>query len=112
MDWLHRRAQILHIDVVQSSPLGAEAPIEHVIFMAGVASFVGGYSVVLKVSRGDIVRIVDLQASTVGLHDVAGEAERRLFGSFHLRRGADETAEYWQGEEANEGEDFPVAVRG
>ncbi len=83
-DWIHRPAQISHIDMLQATPLGADSPVKHEIFTTGIARFLGRNVVVLEVSRRDTVRIVHMEAPSVWLHVVARETESRVLRALHL----------------------------
>jgi hypothetical protein len=79
-------AEILHPDVMQATPFCSNAPIEGVIRVACIARLVAGNPVVLKVSCGNVARIIHIQTLPERLHDVTREAERSLLGMFHVVR--------------------------
>ena len=109
---IRRRSEILDVDVAQAANLRAKTAIEGIVRMARVAGFVCGNSVVLEVGRGHILRVVDIQALPVGLHDVAREAKRRLFRPFDMSGGRAKRAEYGQNEKCKECEYFPASSGG
>jgi len=102
--WARRRAEILNVNVAQASELGASAAIEAIVSVAGVASFVRGNAMVLKMGGRNVGRIVDVKAFTVGLHDVAGKAKLRLLGTFDVGGGCHGAAQNRQHAKGNEGQ--------
>ena len=112
MNRIHRRAEVLHVDVVQTAPFRADSSIKDVVFVAGKACLLGGNAVVLEVRGWDVFLVVHVQAPAVWFHDVTGETKRRLFGPIHLFRRAQETAQDGQGEQRHERQNFPATVRG
>ena len=58
MNRVHRLAEIIHIYMMQSVQLHLETTVHGVVCVAGVAGFVGGYAVVLKMRCGNVSRIV------------------------------------------------------
>jgi len=52
-------AEILHIDVVQPIQLGAEPAKHRIVRVAGVASLIGRYAVILKVRGGEVSGVID-----------------------------------------------------
>jgi len=100
-------AEILDVDVVQPIQLGAESAKHRIVSVAGVTGLVGRDAMVLKVRGGEVSGVIQIQAATVRLHDVAGEAERGVLGSFEFRRNAHGHTEQRQQEEDKECEDFP-----
>lgn len=53
-----RGTKILDVDVPQASELGANAAIEAVVSVTGVAGFIGWDAMVLKMSGRDVGRVV------------------------------------------------------
>lgn len=92
MDGIHRRAEILHINVVQSVQLNAQTAIHRIIRVTGVAGFVGGDAVILEMRGRDIILVVYIQTFAPGRHDVAGKAEAGLLGSLEMFGSAEGAA--------------------
>jgi hypothetical protein len=111
LDRIRDRADVLDINVAQAAELGPHAAIENVIGMAGVAGFIGGNAVVLKVGGGDMVRVVHIKTLAVLFHDVAGETKRRCLGTFHVRGESDRSAEEGKKKHGDESEDLAFARR-
>src|SRR5438874_5181092 len=84
LQWRRRMAHILHVNVPQSANFCSNASIHYVIGMAGVASLSAWDPCALEMRGRHIHRIVDVEAPTVGCHDVAGETELGPLGSFHM----------------------------
>ena len=101
-----RRAEVLDVNVAQSSELGAKSAVEAVVGVTGVARFVGRNAMVLEMGGRNVGRIIHIEAFTVRLHDMAGKAEFRLLGTFDVSRGCHGSAKNRQHAEGNEGEHF------
>src|ERR1700735_4984474 len=80
-----RRTEILDVNVPQATELGANAAIEAIVSVTGVAGFLGWDAMILKVGGRNVGRIAPVQAFSVGLHDMAGKAKLRLLGAFDVR---------------------------
>ncbi len=85
--WPRRRAEILDVNVAQTTELSANAAIEAIVSVTGVAGFIGWDAMVLKMGGRDVGRVVHVQAFAVRLHDVAGKAKFGLLGTFDVGRG-------------------------
>ena len=68
---IHRRAQVLHIDVFQPVQLHANGSVHRVIGVARVAGFVGWNSVILEMCGGNVICVIDVETLSPRLHDVA-----------------------------------------
>src|SRR4029077_16901596 len=68
----------------QAAELRSERSKHGVVRVAGVAGFVRGHAVILEVRGRKIRCVIDVQALSVGVHDMAGEAERGALGAFHF----------------------------
>ena len=79
-----RLPKIVDVKMAQAAELRFERAKHGVVRVAGIASLVGRYAMILVVRRGKICRVIDVQALSVGLHDVAREAERGAFGALHF----------------------------
>ncbi len=105
-------AEILHIDVVQPIQFGAEPAKHRIVRVAGVASLIGRYAVILKVRGGEVIGVIDEQAATVGRHCVTGKAELGAGGPLKLRRNAHGHAQGWQQEQDKKGQHLATLGRG
>src|SRR5579872_3717890 len=79
-----RLSQIVDIKMPQAAELRPERTKHSVVRVAGVARLVRGNAMILIVRPGKVRGIVDVQALSVGLHDVAREAKGRAFGPSHF----------------------------
>ena len=70
-DHSRRFAKILHVFMTHAPPFGAYASVKHVVGVTRVAGFVGWNTVILEVSCREIMDIVDVEALTERLHDMA-----------------------------------------
>ncbi len=113
LDLVGRRrcSKILNVDMPESAKLGVETAIEPIISMARIAGFVGWNSMILKMSGGDVLRIVHEEAPPIRLHDVARKTECRLLGPFDVFGGCSQCAQDRQNKKGQEREDF-AAWRG
>ena len=109
---LMRLAEVVDVDVPQTAPLCLNAPIHRVVCVTGVACFVGGHPVILEMRCGKIRRIVHVEALSVGLHDVARQAEFRTLRSLKLIGNAHGPAQNGQAEENEKRQDFATARHG
>ena len=109
MNRIHRRAEILHVNVVQAVEFHAQAAVHRVIGVAGVAGFVGGDAVILKMRASDIVFVIHIQTLPPRGHDVAGQTETCLLGSLEVFRSAEGSAQNRQHAEAHECEHLSFA---
>src|SRR5208282_3981281 len=109
LDILRQRLlfQIVDVKMPQAAQLRLERPKHRVVRVARVTGLVGGNAMILIVRRGKIRGVVDLQALSVGLHDVAREAERRALGALHLIFHAGDKGKKWKKEKHSERKDFP-----
>jgi hypothetical protein len=82
---LGRMAQVININMPQAAELGFDAAEHSVVGMTGIASFVGGYAVILKVSGGKVHRVIHTQTLAIWLHDVAAQTELRGLGTIQFR---------------------------
>ena len=64
--------------------LGGDGSKHRVVRVACVAGLIAWHPVVLEVGRRNVGLIVNFQTSSVGFHDVAGEAELRLLGALNV----------------------------
>ena len=93
-NWIRRRAHVLHVNPGDTLELILQRAEDRVVCVAGITGHVRWNSVVLKVLSGNISGIVHVEASTVGLHRVAGNAELRLFGTLHVNVHSSHNTEY------------------
>ena len=63
--------EVLHVHVIQPTPLCAEIPIHGVVGVAGETSGFGRHSMILEMSGRQERRIVSVEASSVVGHNVA-----------------------------------------
>src|SRR5216684_601166 len=70
-----RCSKVIHVNMSQSAKLGLDSAEHGVIRVACVAGFVRTNAMVLKMCGGQMLRIVNAQALSVRLHDVARQAE-------------------------------------
>ena len=112
MNRIHRRFEILHIDVVQAVQLYAKAAIHRVVGVTGVAGFVGGNAVILKMCAGNIILVVYIQTLAPRRHDVAGKTETGLLGALKMFGSAKSAAKNRQNAEPDEGEHLSFAGYG
>jgi hypothetical protein len=76
--------QVEDVKMPQAAELRAKRAEHGVIRVAGVAGFVRWHPVILKMRCGKIRRVIDVQALSVRVHNVAGKAKRRALGAFHF----------------------------
>src|SRR5690348_11665848 len=88
LDALGNGSKILHVHVAQPPNFRANRSIHDIVGMAGVASLLSRYTRILKVCGGHVRGVVDIEASTVRIHDVTREAELRLLGALHVLRSS------------------------
>jgi hypothetical protein len=101
-----RFPEIVHIDVLEAVHFGAKAAEHRVVGVAGIAGFVGGNAVVLKVSCGKVGGIIDQQAFAERLHFMTGETKLRSLGAIDVIHGAHPHADKRQQEEDIERQDL------
>jgi len=101
--------QILDEQVPHAPDLGADGPKHRVIGVARVARLVPRHEVVLRVARGDVAGIVDIEASAVVVHDVAGETEGSRFGAVHLLGKAERSGGNRKNKQGHERQDLAFA---
>ena len=77
-------AEVLHINVPQPAKFGVDGAEHSVVRVAGVAGMIAGNKIILKMPGGDVTRIIHVEALAEIVHDVAGEAELRAGGAFHV----------------------------
>jgi len=63
-------------------------------------------TVILEVTRGNVGRIIDVQALTVRFHRVAGEAKLSRFRMFDVNGGSENRCHDWKDEEGDERENL------
>jgi len=56
--WARRRAEILNVNVAQASELGANAAIEAIVGVTGVAGFIGWDAMILKMGGRNVGGVV------------------------------------------------------
>src|SRR5260370_27424634 len=86
LDLCRRRwsGEVIDVDVAQPAQLGFGGAEHRVAGVAGVTGLVRWYPMVLEVGCAEIGRIVNAETLSVGLHDVAGQAERGALGAFEF----------------------------
>src|SRR5713226_4114227 len=77
-----RFSEVIHIDMSKPAKLGLDSAEHRIIRVARVAGFVRRDAMILKVRRGQVLRIVHAQALSIRLHDVARKARPRTLGIF------------------------------
>ena len=75
VDWIHRRSQVLDVNVPKSVELDPDGAVHRVVRVAGVARVVRRNAMVLKMGGWDMLYIVNVEASAVRLHDVTRKAK-------------------------------------
>ena len=100
-----RGTDILHVNVLQAPELVLQRPVGGVVGVAGITGFVRRHEVILKVLRGDIARIRDVQALPVAF--VARNAKSRLFRPLDLSGHAAADAQDGKNAQTHKGKDLP-----
>ena len=109
MNRLLGRPKVLHINVPQPVEFHANSTVERIVGVTRVACFVHGDAMVLKMGRRNVHRVVNKEATSVRLHDVAGEAKIGLLGALKMHRSAPKTTQNGQREEGYKGKDFAAS---
>src|ERR1700728_1960127 len=81
---IRRCAHEWEIDPPQPLHLVVQRTVDTVIRMARVTSHVRRYPVVLEVLRWNVTGVIDVEALPIRNHDVAGNAELRLFRALNV----------------------------
>ena len=102
-------SQVIDINVAEAPKLGLEATKHCVVGVAGVTRFVSWNQMILEVGCRQMSRIIHLQASAVGLHDVTAEAKFRALGVLHLRAKTHSETQQRQAKQQKESHDLPAA---
>jgi hypothetical protein len=77
-------AHILKINALQSTQLVEKRAVQAVVGVARDAGHVRRHAVILKVLRGDVLGVIDIEASSEGFHDMTGNTKAGLFGPLHV----------------------------
>src|SRR5579862_8330254 len=109
MNGLHRLADVVYPDVVQSIELRGNRAVHRIVGVAGVTGLVGGHAMILKMRGGQVCGIVDVKATAPRLHNVAGKAETGLFGPLEMFGGSPSRAKTGQYKKCDEREHLAFA---
>ena len=102
------RAHVLHVDALQSLHLVLQRTVDGIVRVAGVAGHVRRHAVILKVLRGQMAGIIHVQASSVGNHYMARNAELSLLGTLDVRVHSAHDAQGRKHAQTDERQDFPA----
>ena len=105
-NWIGRLADVLHVNPRHAAKLIFQRTVNRVIGVAGVTGHVRRNSVILKMRGGDVAGIIDVQASSIRHHGVAGRTELSLLGALDLRVHPSHEAKGWEEKKPYEGEDL------
>ena len=72
-----RGLEVIHIKMLQAAQFGVNVAKHGVVGMAREAGVVFRDTVVLEMGSRDILRVIDVKALAMGLHDVARQAKLR-----------------------------------
>src|SRR5262249_39466388 len=79
-------SEVIDVKVSQAAYLGFETAEHRVVGVAGVAGFVRRNAVILVVRGRQMKRIIDMQALSIGLHDVTAQAESGALRTIQFSR--------------------------
>ena len=94
----------------QPAQLRFESAKHGVVRVARIARLVRRNPVILKMGRGQIGWVIDVQALAVGIHDVARQAERRALGALHFVFHADRQRKHRKEKQHSKRKNFSSAA--
>lgn len=114
LDILRQRGvpKVVDVQVPQAAKFRFDGPEHGVIGVTGVTSLVRGNAMILKMRRCQIAGIVDVQAPSVRLHNVAGKTEGGALGTRHFILHAHGESKKRKKEEDAERQNLPRAADG
>jgi hypothetical protein len=104
--------QVVDIEVSQAADLGIHVAEHGVVGVTRITGAVTRNSVVLKVTGRNITRIIDVQALSIRLHDVARETKLGRFGMFEMDVSAEACRYDGEDEKGDERKYFPSPDHG
>src|ERR1700735_643961 len=107
-DRIRRCADVLYVDPLQPLHLVLQRAVDAVVPMARITGHVRRHSMILKMLRGNMTRIIYVKASAIGSHNVTRNAELRLFGALHVRVHPAQNAKSREHAQRNEGHYLPA----
>ena len=102
--------KVVNIQMPQATEFGLESSEHRVVGMAGVAGFVGGNAMILKMSGGEVTRIVYPKALPVRFHDVTGQTEGCALRTLHFIVHSGSKTEQWKKEKHAERKNLAARV--
>src|SRR6266850_2241359 len=104
-----RRSEVINVDMSQPAQLGLDSAEHSVIRVARVTRFVSRYSMILKMRRSQVLRVVNMQALSVRLHDVTRKTEFSALCVIQFAGSSHSKAEKGQREQRQKRCHFPAA---
>jgi len=96
----------------ETAQLGIDVTEHSVVGMTSEAGVILRDSIVLKMSGGNVGRIVDIQAPAMGFHDVARQAKLRRCRVLQVNRRTHDRRDDRQDEEGKESNYLAALLRG
>jgi len=90
--------EILHVKVAQAAKFRMHSAEHRVIGMAGITGAIARDQIVLKMPGRYVAGIIDMQALPEVMHHVAGKAELRTLGAFHVLGKSQPCRQHWRDE--------------